>query len=147
VNEIRRALGDPPANAQFIGTVHRFGYRFIARVDESAEMSSTDTPRAKFCLTIGRRQTILMEGTHLVGRTPDAVIAIDSPSVSRSHARIVVAADGVTIEDLGSKNGTYVNGERISGSVPLSDGQEIRIGAVAVTFHIASAATATETIQ
>jgi DNA-binding winged helix-turn-helix (wHTH) protein len=146
VNEIRRVLNDPAGDAQFIGTVHKFGYRFIARVDE-AQADAPDPPRARFCLTMGRRQVMLMEGTHLIGRTPEAAIAIDSPSVSRSHARIVVSADGATIEDLGSKNGTHVNGERISDPVALNDGQEIRIGSVAMTFHVATPANATETIQ
>jgi DNA-binding winged helix-turn-helix (wHTH) protein len=147
VNEIRRALNDPPGAAQFVGTVHRFGYRFVGSVTEIADSGGPESARAKFYLTVGRRQVMLMEGAHLVGRTPDAAIAIDSPSVSRSHARLCVSTSGATIEDLGSKNGTHVNGERISQPVALHDGQEIKIGGVVVTFHVAAPTNATETIQ
>lgn len=64
-------------------------------------------------------------GVAIVGRSKDATFRIDSKDVSRKHASIVVAAAGVTIEDLSSANGTSVNGQRIASRVPLTDGDKV----------------------
>lgn len=64
-------------------------------------------------------------GVHIVGRGREADLRIDSKDVSRKHAAIVVAATGVTIEDLSSANGTSVNGQRITARVPLADGDKV----------------------
>ena len=76
---------------------------------------------------------MLLEGPNVIGRAPDATIPYDVAGVSRHHARIVVSRDGVTLEDLGSKNGTYLQGKRIT-SAPLSDGDEIQIGKARMIF-------------
>jgi pSer/pThr/pTyr-binding forkhead associated (FHA) protein len=55
--------------------------------------------------------------------------------VSRRHARLVLALDAATIEDLSSKNGTCVNDRRITGPTPLNDGDRIQIGTVTLTFR------------
>ena len=55
----------------------------------------------------------LGDGEHLVGREPGVSIRLDSPKVSRHHARVTIAGREATVEDLGSKNGTYVRGARI----------------------------------
>ena len=65
----------------------------------------------------------------LVGRESACEIAFDSPALSRRHARIFWA-DGVCIEDLGSENGTQVNGEAIQGPRKLRSGDEIAAGDV-----------------
>jgi pSer/pThr/pTyr-binding forkhead associated (FHA) protein len=59
----------------------------------------------------------------------------DSPSVSRRHARITLSVGAATIEDLGSKNGTFVEGARITGPVPLREGVTVRLGSLTVTFR------------
>lgn len=69
----------------------------------------------------------LPSGTIKVGRGPDCFICLDDPGVSRLHFRITVG-DSVTIEDLGSKNGTRVNGEPIQGRQSLVEGDEISVG-------------------
>lgn len=66
-------------------------------------------------------------GLCIVGRGKEATFRIDSKDVSRKHAAIDVSATGVTIEDLGSANGTSVNGQRITGRVPLEDGDKVAI--------------------
>lgn len=70
----------------------------------------------------------------LVGRSLDCHVTIEDPLVSRKHARFAIAAGGVTIEDLGSRNGVRVNGERISAPRLLSDGDRIRVGTQELVF-------------
>ncbi len=60
----------------------------------------------------------------------------DSISVSRRHARIIVRGDSASVEDLGSKNGTYVDEVKITAATPLASGALIRFGSIAVTFRI-----------
>lgn len=72
----------------------------------------------------GTQHDILHET--LVGREVECGIALDSPHVSRYHAKIIVAPEGATIEDLNSSNGTFVNGKRISEPTKISLGDEIR---------------------
>jgi pSer/pThr/pTyr-binding forkhead associated (FHA) protein len=55
--------------------------------------------------------------------------------VSRFHARLTVTDAGVTIDDLGSKNGTTVGGTRLASSATLRDGDEIRFGSVVTVFR------------
>ena len=58
--------------------------------------------------------------------------------MSRHHARIVLAEGKVTLEDLGSKNGTALNGASVGGTVLLQDGDEIRVGSIELTYRSAS---------
>jgi len=75
---------------------------------------------------------------NLIGRDPGAVLCLDASSVSRRHAEIVVTEKGVSLRDLGSKNGTFRGETRVSDEVTLSDGDEIRIGTVRVQFRAAA---------
>ena len=86
-----------------------------------------------------------MDGEHLIGRDGDVTVWLESPSVSRHHARIRISGAEATIEDLGSKNGTYMRGERLAALSPLTDGDEIRLGSVVVKFRSADASGITET--
>jgi pSer/pThr/pTyr-binding forkhead associated (FHA) protein len=76
---------------------------------------------------------------------PEASVWIDSGSVSRRHARIAVTAAGASIEDLGSKNGTFVNGVRVKGVLELAHNDEIRLGRVRMAFRVFAAPPSTET--
>jgi hypothetical protein len=62
-----------------------------------------------------------------IGRSPECEFTIPDRQVSREHARVTCEADGYYLEDLGSKNGTYLNGAQISGKVILQDGDLIQI--------------------
>ena len=72
---------------------------------------------------------------------------VDAPGVSRHHARIVISGSEATIEDLGSKNGTYVGSELVTVPRRLDDGDQIRLGSVVVRFRIPRFSGATETVS
>ncbi|HEY8148783.1 MAG TPA: FHA domain-containing protein [Vicinamibacteria bacterium] len=137
VAELRRALGDPGRPPRFIRTVHGFGYAFCgAAVDAGA--AEAEAPAAGgqvYRISWQRREVSLRPGVNLLGRDADAVAWIDSPTVSRRHARIVVGSDDVVIEDLRSRNGTFVGGRKVEGPVQLHDRDEIRLGSVTMTFR------------
>jgi DNA-binding winged helix-turn-helix (wHTH) protein len=145
VAEVRRALGDTAEHPTFVRTMHRFGYRFIADVEESDGSSAFGDPAVKCWLLWETRQVLLAEGDNLVGRGADASVWIDAPGVSRHHARIVVRRGEATLEDLGSKNGTYVGGLRVTIPHRLTNGEQIRVGSVVITFRIPESPGATET--
>ena len=71
----------------------------------------------------------------LVGRAPSADVRIDDPRVSRLHARIEMRDDGVYVEDLGSRNGTLVDGAPVVSSRQLAHGDEITIGTASIIFR------------
>src|SRR5262249_21145520 len=130
----------------FVRTVYGFGYQFIAAVTVSTAEGRDEPARAGLWLILERRQIPLMEGDNVIGRGPDAAIHIDSPGVSRHHARILVANGEVTLEDLGSKNGTELNGGLITARRPVCDGDRIRLGAIVLTLRISSPTSPTETV-
>ncbi len=75
-------------------------------------------------------------GRHiLVGRAASADLRLDDPKVSRLHARIEMRDDGVYVEDLGSRNGTCVDGASVQGSRRLRVDEEIEIGAASIIFR------------
>ena len=76
----------------------------------------------------------LLPGDTLVGRSSACHISIEDPLVSRRHARLRVAGNMVTIEDLGSRNGLHINGRPIEGVHTLADGDRIRIGSHEIVF-------------
>jgi pSer/pThr/pTyr-binding forkhead associated (FHA) protein len=98
-------------------------------------------------LTMGDRQFPLGEGAIVIGRADDATLRIDSGGVSRHHARIVVNGDEARVEDLGSKNGTFVDGKPLTSARLLREGDEIRVGPVALTFRVSTPTRATETMK
>jgi DNA-binding winged helix-turn-helix (wHTH) protein len=138
VTELRAALGDDPKAPLFVRTVHGFGYAFRAGSEEPGSSP------VRFRLVWSRREIPLPFGEMVVGRGVDCGLRLDSPRVSRHHARIRVTGSGASVEDLGSKNGTTVRGERIEGEVALRDGDEIVIGPAELLFR-GSADGSTET--
>jgi predicted component of type VI protein secretion system len=76
----------------------------------------------------------LSEGQFAVGRNASCQLSLDDPLVSRRHALLTVGEDGVTIEDLQSRNGVIVNGQKIGGRVHLNAGDRILIGAQELTL-------------
>ena len=137
VVELRAALGDDARTPRLIRTVSRFGYAFIG----SAVRDRNPPPRLElrsrvYRLIWGRREIALDPGENLIGRDREAVVWIDDESVSRRHAAIAIDDDGAAIEDLGSKNGTFVTGERIKGSKRLRDRDVVRIGPARLMLRV-----------
>ena len=76
----------------------------------------------------------LNEGTFAVGRNASCQLSLDDPLVSRRHAIFEVGSHGVTVEDLGSRNGVIVNGHRIESRVTIQVGDRILIGSQELTL-------------
>lgn len=127
VAELRAALGEDSRNPRFIKTASRYGYSFSGNA------------ASRFRLVFRREVIPLDDGESVIGRAADAAVPIDSPLISRRHARLTVRGDAAFIEDLGSKNGTIVNGQPIAGERPLADGDEITLaGGVVLVFRSAA---------
>lgn len=146
VSEIREAIGDDPANPRFIRTVQRFGYAFreTAAPRDQGRSASRGNERS-FRLTWAEGRVTLEEGENLIGRDPDAAVFLNVSGVSRRHARIGISAGGATIEDLGSKNGTFVGDQRVAGARTLGDGDVIGVGSVKLTLRIFETPSSTKT--
>ncbi|MCL6641528.1 MAG: FHA domain-containing protein, partial [Candidatus Rokubacteria bacterium] len=90
-------------------------------------------PRARLVVRTadGRRMSLVLDGRPVsIGRAPDNVVRIDDPRVSRHHALIVPRAGGFVLVDLGSTNGTWVDGLRVS-ELALGLGDRIDIAGAA----------------
>ena len=74
------------------------------------------------------RSVKLRGGGHVIGRGPDADIVIDDPYASEFHARVGIQDGKVLVHDLGSTNGTYVNGRRVTTPAAVSTGDTVQIG-------------------
>lgn len=81
----------------------------------------------------------------MFGREEDARVRIDSSGVSRRHARIVIRDGHATLEDLGSKNGTFLGERRLEAPVILADGDIFRLGREIFVFRTTASDDATRT--
>jgi DNA-binding winged helix-turn-helix (wHTH) protein len=144
VGEIRSALGDSARKPAFIRTVHGYGYAFCGEVFEGKARAAAASSGTCWLMSKGRHVS-LHEGENIVGRDPAADVWLDARSISRTHARIAITGTEASIEDAGSKNGTWLNGRRIERAETLHDGDELRFGAVPVTFRVWADAGSTET--
>jgi DNA-binding winged helix-turn-helix (wHTH) protein len=132
IKQLRAALDDRDRAAPLIRTVHRVGYALeIPLVHRESAMPSVATR----WLTFGQRRLSLVTGENIVGRDEAASVRLDDPMVSRRHARILVSGSGALIEDLGSKNGTFIDGQPIAaGPMPLRNGIQLAFGTVLVVY-------------
>jgi DNA-binding winged helix-turn-helix (wHTH) protein len=141
--ELRAAIGDDARHPQLVRTVHGHGYAFSGTV--AVESRDAGPGPAACRLLWGDRQIPLVEGENLLGRGSEAGVRIDLGRVSRLHARIVVEGARALLEDLGSKNGTFLRGARVEGPAELTDGDEIGIGTVVLLFVSGDGDSTTET--
>ena len=126
---IRRALGDDPRSPEFIETIPKRGYRLIAPVRFDPPVGPRPGPTIpRFKLLVEGRARLLHDGDHVIGRVVEADIQVDVPGVSRRHARLTIRGDEAVVDDLGSKNGTFVGEQRVVGPTGVESGAEIRLG-------------------
>lgn len=147
IARLRSALGDSARRPAFIRTVPRFGYAFVGDVEERPSPDAAPQGVPVFKLIWGDREFALREGENILGREQDAAAWIDVHSVSRRHARIVVTGDTATIEDLGSKNGTFLREEAVTQPRALRDGDRLKIGTVPMTVRRYVGGVSTESVR
>jgi len=145
-SDLRAALDDRRRRPQFIRTVHGFGYAFCGESQEVGGQAPSEPaampepgPGSVYRLIWKRREIQLSRGENLLGRDRQSVAWFDSPTVSRRHARILVKGDEAILEDLGSRNGTWIGGMKVTGPVRLSDLDEVKLGSVVMVFRILEA--------
>ncbi|HLJ75112.1 MAG TPA: FHA domain-containing protein [Thermoanaerobaculia bacterium] len=134
IAEVRDAVG-----ADLIRTAHRLGYAFEGAVHAG--------PRIAARLEDTLRAYPLVDGASVIGRDPSCAVALDARGVSREHARIRFSAGTARLEDLGSKNGTWVNGARIDCPVVLREGDKVAIGTLTLTYRLQDAAGTTSSLD
>jgi len=130
ISEIRAAIGDE--DRAIIRTIHRFGYSLGVPIER-------DAPSSVY-LILGTREIPLREGENIIGRD-----LVGTPDVSRRHARILVEGMTAVVEDLGSKNGTFTNGQRLEAPVAVSNYQEIVFGRTRAILRFAGPGNSTIT--
>ena len=145
VAEIRSALGDRAANPRYLRTAHKFGYAFSGEAAPLEASQPAATAGPTHWLILGTRRIPLVEGENLIGRDPQAAVWCDQAGISRRHARIFIANGEATIEDLNSKNGTFVKGTRILTATRLCSCDEIQLAGVSFEFRATSGGLPTET--
>ena len=144
ISEIRIAIDDRHRQPHLIRTVHGFGYAFQSP-DRAVHQPSAEA--GPIAWLVGVEEVGLFAGDNVLGREGPGVTLLKSSTVSRRHARIVIEADGSVLEDLGSKNGTYVNDRRVERPTPVVDGDQLRVGSLVFTFRRTQSANSTQSLS
>ncbi len=145
--EARAAIGDKARGSRLLRTVYGFGYAFSGEAREERPAASA-ARSGGFLIVWDEEEIALAPGDNVLGRDPSVSVRIDDATVSRQHARILVTSRDATIEDLGSKNGTFLDGKRVRARpVRLAAGQQIQVGSVFLTFRRPSSEKSTETLR
>lgn len=151
IHEIRDALGRDADAA--IRTAHGHGYAFVAAAvrldgDDASPLAGAAgalPAPTRGWLIHGSRARRLVDGELEIGRDPALAIAVECTHASWRHARLRVDASGVTLEDLGSKNGTRVRGRPVDAPTALRDGDAIDVGSARFVYRSGAAHPATST--
>ena len=133
IKELRRVLDDRSRTEPIIRTAHRVGYAFCPAIEPAAGRETA--PR--HWLVVRHRRVPLRVGENLIGRDIASDVCLDDASVSRRHARLLIEDGIVRLEDLNSKNGTTVGGERLSGQIALHGDERLAFGTVAAVYRSA----------
>jgi DNA-binding winged helix-turn-helix (wHTH) protein len=135
VAELRTALGEDARRPDYIRTVHGVGLAFCGAATETGTLPPPTAGPTAYRLVLKDREVRLHAGENLLGRIENGIVWLASPTVSRRHARISVDGDRVVLEDLASKNGTFVREQRITAPTVLSDGDTFRLGQVEIELR------------
>jgi hypothetical protein len=126
---------EPSAEEAIASPNHTIAFSAARHLAESGtEQETVRTQRA--LLLHGGRRLVVGAGGATLGRSRECDVVVGDANVSRRHAELRRTADGWQIYDLGSTNGTRVNGHQVRGSVPLRAGDEIELGASVMTFEL-----------
>lgn len=146
--ELRAAVGEKARESGPIRTVYSYGYAFSAETIAEVPPLPVRTPAGRRnWLVWNKREIPLTEGENVLGRDLSAGVQIDDTTVSRHHARILVSGKEARLEDLGSKNGTFLDGKAVEKSARLSDGDEVKLGSVFLTFRTSATDESTDTVR
>jgi DNA-binding winged helix-turn-helix (wHTH) protein len=146
IAELRTAIGDEARTPKLVRTIHSYGYAFVGDITDVRPLERRPEAAISCRIILGEREIVLAAGVHIIGRSPDAAIFVDDGGVSRHHARIRIDASGAVLEDLGSKNGTVLDGRTVDQSTPLVDGSRIVVGATALKFRSLAGLSTTDTV-
>jgi DNA-binding winged helix-turn-helix (wHTH) protein len=146
ITDLRTAFGDDPRSPRWIRTVYGYGYAFAAEAIERCAGDATGAGESEWVLVADEKEIALHEGANILGRTA-GITALDAPSVSRRHARVAIVGEQVLIEDLESKNGTWVGHAPVTGPTVLREGDEIRLGSIVLVLRRSSRVVSTETVD
>jgi len=114
---------------------HTMIYSTSERSLQAAEENSAARNERAFIRADGRRVPVSPKGS-VIGRSHNCDVVLDDVGVSRQHARVIPAAQGWAIEDLGSTNGLRINGSPITEPRALRDGDRIELGNSEVVFEV-----------
>lgn len=131
IAEIRKVLGDNAQQPRYVRTVHGVGFSFCGTVAEGS--AGSPTPNAMRCWLVSSEGTFrLREGENTVGRDPQCDVFLETPGVSRRHAslRLDSRTRTVVLQDLGSTNGTLLQGTPVTQATTLNDGDLVTVGSV-----------------
>jgi len=135
VSQVRAALGEGPEGPGYVRTVHRFGYAFSGDAVDDSPAGFATTPATALLVSGSKPRFVhdgqdiwLNPGESVIGREEGCGVRLEGPGVSRHHARVVVQGGQATIEDLGSKNGTFLRGVRLIAPAVLQSGDEVALG-------------------
>jgi DNA-binding winged helix-turn-helix (wHTH) protein len=135
IAEVRAALGDVASQPKFVRTIHRVGYSFCGEAVEAGPVSIEVRLPAPFLLVSRDREYALEEGEWVIGRAAECRVRLDSSTVSRHHARLCIKDGEAVLEDLDSKNGTFVRGRRIDTPTVLENKDKVVFGSAAMIFR------------
>ena len=144
ISDVRDAIGDDARAPRIIRTLHRFGYAFSIEAveDPVVERAASEQPPLGWLIAESWRVP-LHAGEVVFGREGEGVVPVPAASVSRRHAALVLDQGRALLRDLGSKNGTFVDGVRLAAPVTLRDGNRIRLGTFEAIYRAGSGATET----
>jgi DNA-binding winged helix-turn-helix (wHTH) protein len=144
LSELQALLGDSAREASVIRNVNDLGFAFCA---ELRHFGPRVVPTVAIKLSWRGQQFELGDGEHILGRGDECTLVIDGDTVSRRHARLIIRQRQAMIEDLGSKNGTHVDGVEIHGLTRLENGSRVSLGHEPCTIQLRHAATVTVAVD